>query len=215
MFGFSVLILLGCRQSPIDTGSEIQTRPDNEPAVTDPVDELRDVDSDGFWDDVDCDDWNPNIYPGAEEILNNEDDDCDGYIDSDGVYEGTLALHAVAVYQGQPFTFTQTCEGVVERIVGQVEMNVFCDIDQSQDRANQLLGGSITMVASENFVFERIGSSRVTIESTGGETEWDAFGEVNWSWSSWEDDKSAQLDTQIVLDALHLDIEVSGDLNRQ
>ena len=71
------------------------------------------------------------------------------------------------------------------------------------------------MVASENFVFERTGSSRVTIESTGGETEWDAFGEVNWSWSSWEDDKSAQLDTQIVLDALHLDIEVSGDLNRQ
>lgn len=40
-----------------------------------------DVDGDGFCDDIDCDDGNVNIYPGAIELCNSQDDDCDGFPD--------------------------------------------------------------------------------------------------------------------------------------
>ena len=33
--------------------------------------------------DIDCDDGNPDVFPGATEICNAVDDDCDGEIDED------------------------------------------------------------------------------------------------------------------------------------
>jgi len=40
-----------------------------------------DLDGDGYNSDVDCDDNNPDIYPGAPELCNNVDDNCNGSID--------------------------------------------------------------------------------------------------------------------------------------
>jgi hypothetical protein len=53
---------------------------------------IVDVDGDGYASDVDCNDGDPDIHPGANEKCNGVDDDCDGVIDN-GV-TGTLYLDA-------------------------------------------------------------------------------------------------------------------------
>lgn len=58
---------------------------------------LTDLDGDGFTEDVDCDDTNPNIYPEAEEIANNGiDEDCDGMDLTSSTYE--LSKNVFSIY---------------------------------------------------------------------------------------------------------------------
>ena len=43
-----------------------------------------DVDRDGYAAEEDCDDANPNVYPGADEYCDEIDNDCDTFIDEPG-----------------------------------------------------------------------------------------------------------------------------------
>ena len=58
---------------------------------------LRDDDGDGYTIDVDCDDADPAVNPGATESCNLVDDDCDGTVDeSDAIDAGTWFADADA-----------------------------------------------------------------------------------------------------------------------
>ncbi len=64
------LLLAGCEKpEPSDTG--------------DSAPEYVDLDGDGYLSDVDCDDENIRVNPGADETCDGIDNDCDGYIDAD------------------------------------------------------------------------------------------------------------------------------------
>ena len=51
-----------------------------------------DEDGDGWIDEVDCDDADPERYPGAEEICDDVDNDCDDEIDEAPCDEGCGAV---------------------------------------------------------------------------------------------------------------------------
>jgi hypothetical protein len=44
---------------------------------------VEDVDGDGF-SDADCDDGDPTVHPGAPELADGVDNDCDGIVDEGG-----------------------------------------------------------------------------------------------------------------------------------
>ncbi len=66
-------------ESDTDADTDTDTDTDTDADTDIPVD----ADSDGYTSDVDCDDGDPAVNPGAAETCNGIDDDCDGLIDDD------------------------------------------------------------------------------------------------------------------------------------
>ncbi len=78
------LTLLVCPACPEDSGDDDTTSGDDDTTSDDddssaPVD----ADGDGFAEDVDCDDDDPATYPGADELCDGVDNDCNGLVDDD------------------------------------------------------------------------------------------------------------------------------------
>jgi hypothetical protein len=84
---------------------------DNDPTVNEVC--CGDNDGDGFLDATcggdDCDDGNINIMPGAEEICNEVDDNCNGVIDTDAVDKYTFYLDNDEDNYGVGTTTTEAC----------------------------------------------------------------------------------------------------------
>ncbi|MBI2667310.1 putative metal-binding motif-containing protein [Candidatus Woesearchaeota archaeon] len=72
---------------------------------------------------LDCNDNDPNAYPGAEEICNLKDDDCDGSVD-----EGGICLKSVRVCKG-----TGENEDIVNGICNQGE---YCSTSTNNENAS-------------------------------------------------------------------------------
>ena len=67
-------LVMGCEDKPSDPVSA-----EEEETVADTV---VDADGDG-WGKEDCDDANPELHPGADELCDEVDNDCDGLVDED------------------------------------------------------------------------------------------------------------------------------------
>jgi hypothetical protein len=169
--------LLACTTGEID--------PDTDPVVadTDPVDTdvpIRDVDADGSRSDVDCDDYDPAVHPGASEVWNSTDDDCDGVTDADGDYTGTATVDATAIYEGNPYSWRVTCPTTLHRSDQSFRFGVICTSDPDDEKMVLLLGSTMEVHEVDNVVYEGDFSGAVRVSSSGG---WDADGTGALSWS--------------------------------
>jgi hypothetical protein len=212
-----LFVLFSCFDKTEESEVEILHRPEEEDEEQEIDEEQRiDIDQDGYSvEDGDCDDWDPNIHPDAIEIWNYEDDNCDGYEDIDGIHAGELSLQAVGIYEGVSYYFEQQCTGEIERIEGHLSLVLMCIVDQQQEKANLLLGGTISVTKEADFVLEEEYYESILFSSVEGDMEWDASGDVGLVWSSLEDNGGDHINVLAVLDALYLDIQIIGVLDRQ
>ena len=81
------LLLAACigSQPMPDTGEAAPTEDSAQETAAIPTD----ADADGFPDDFDCDDANPEVHPEAVELCNGTDDNCDGVVDEDSAADAT------------------------------------------------------------------------------------------------------------------------------
>jgi hypothetical protein len=68
-------------QEPVTPTATPTTPTQSAPTPTETAIPDRDLDGDGFTSSGDCDESNPNIYPGAIEVCDQKDNDCDGSSD--------------------------------------------------------------------------------------------------------------------------------------
>jgi len=92
-----------------------------------------DADGDGFPSSIDCNDMNPSIHPGATEICNGVDDNCDGTIDEgfdkDGDGWTTCAGDCNDVNPAIHPGATELCNGIDDNCNGVVDEGGFPDTD--------------------------------------------------------------------------------------
>jgi parallel beta-helix repeat protein len=110
----ALALLTGCPdpKDPIDTDG----LPDD---TGTPVD----ADLDGYSADEDCDDGDPGVHPGADELCNERDDDCDGETDEDATDATTWYADTDGDGFGDAEVATQACH----QPTGHVDDDTDCD----------------------------------------------------------------------------------------
>ncbi len=104
----SVLLVTACDGAKVDdTGVDDTAQDSDIDGDTDTGLEVVDADADGYSDAEDCDESNPAVHPGAEEVCDGVDQDCDGTPD-DGL-DAVWYTDADADGYGDPGVPTTAC----------------------------------------------------------------------------------------------------------
>lgn len=192
-----------------DDSSASDDSPTDDSAADDSGQDTSPVDRDGDGSalGVDCDDGNDRVYPGATEVFDGWDNDCDGVTDANGDYTGTLRADARASYQGDSYDFRLRCPVELSRVLSDFTMLVVCETDPEDAYAALLLGSRLEMVPDDPYLWEHeVWTGRIAITSSNG---WDTFADGSLRWSSMDETALT-----IELSATWLSIDGSSQLTR-
>lgn len=121
--------LVGCGDKDDDSGTPVDEDDGSDPAddTSEPLEERQDLDHDGYWDDEDCDDNNYAVYPGAEELCDGVDNNCDEVVDEGFDSDGDGENSAADCEDGTD------CDDTDASIGAEAEETPYDDIDQDCD----------------------------------------------------------------------------------
>ncbi len=118
----SLLVVVGCSSANGPKGGDGHGSIDGPDGSDDgPVD----ADGDGFLSDVDCDDSSDTVFPGADELCNSIDDDCDRTVDEDAIDAVDVWADLDGDGYGDPAVPGLACEGAA----GWADNDLDCDDD--------------------------------------------------------------------------------------
>lgn len=172
----------------------------------------HDLDQDGVTAAEDCDDLDDRRYPGAEEIWDGVDNDCDQLVDGDGVYSGTVSATATTVYEGKTRTGDFTCTTALTRDSGVLDYSIVCPVthpdDDERDVLRLIMGTELVLTVASGYadVSDSLWAGRTTITSQAG---WDTTGDAQVAWT---DTASARF--SFTLNAAQLGMSGSGSISR-
>ena len=208
-----LLLMIACgggtTTSYSDTGiTDTETTTSTDTQDTGPFDR----DQDGSLAADDCDDLDDRRYPGAEEIWDEVDNDCDDLVDGDGSYTGTFVATANTVFEGLDRVGNFTCTTTMTRSNGLLDYSITCPVthpDPDEEEVLLLIMGTELMLsvsAGYEEIADSLWTGRTTITAEAG---WDTTGEAQLAWT---DTSSARY--SFTLDAAQLGMSGSGTLTR-
>lgn len=143
-----------------------------------------DLDGDGVLSGGDCDDTRPDVHPGAPEVWDGVDNDCDGTADGDGRYTGTCATQARAVFEGSAYSFSLSCPATLDRSGSNVQFTLACTPDPADAMAQLLLGAQLTLSGDPAVAEDRWeGLAELASSDSQGVVQWDTNADASLLWS--------------------------------
>lgn len=202
-----LLLTLGCSPDDIptakDTGAHDSGGPDTDTDTEGPTD----LDGDGHPAETDCNDTNVHVHPGAEEAWNDVDDDCDGIIDADGAWTGTMDVGISTVYEGRPYTFALDCPFVGTRAAGVLDYAITCTTDADDVNAARMIGATLILTPDDASVTGDTWADTVVATSANG---WDTDGDGQIAWSDY-----GRARVSLSVDRSAFDLSGEGDITRE